>query len=69
MHLRMDIAIFWHDHFAFVIGRDAAHLIVAGRHYRNRLLGAIDVGKLHRNLANTRQALVDNLRSEMIEFQ
>jgi len=57
------------DDFAFVIGRNPAHLVVAGRHNRNRLLDRINAGELDRDFANTGQAMVDDFRPEVIELE
>ena len=42
---------------------------MTGRHHRNRLLGAIDIAKLQCDLTNTRQAFIDDFRTEVIKFQ
>jgi hypothetical protein len=45
--------------------RDAAHLVVAGRDDRQRLLEAIDTGELDADLVDARQALHDGRRIEV----
>ena len=48
-----------------VMGRDAAHLVVTGRHDRQRFLQAIDTGKLDTDFVDARQALHDGGRIEV----
>jgi hypothetical protein len=49
-----------HD-LAQVVGRNAAHLVVAGRHHRQRFLEAIDAGELDADLMDAGQSLHDGL--------
>src|SRR5690606_36551002 len=53
-----------HD-FAVVVGRDAAHVVVHGRDYRDRLLLDVDVGEDARAFRDARQLLVDVGRIEV----
>ena len=57
------------DHLPHVIGGHAAHLVVHRRHHRDRLADRVDVGELDRDLADSRQAQVDHLGSQMIQLQ
>src|SRR5262249_47028158 len=52
------IAVLRYYYLPVVIGRDTTHLIVAGRHDRNRISHRIHVGELERDLAYSGQALV-----------
>jgi hypothetical protein len=58
-HDGIHVAVLRHDDTTGVMGRDTAHLVVTGRHDRQRLLEAIDTGKLQADFADTRQALHD----------
>jgi hypothetical protein len=51
------------------MGRDATHLIVTGRHDRQRLFQAIDTSELQADFMDTRQALHDGGRVEMGDVQ
>src|SRR5262249_12111893 len=57
------------DDLSVIVGRYAAHLIVAGRHDRDRLPHRVHVGKLLRDLAYARQALADSFLAEMVELE
>src|SRR5690606_4759639 len=57
------------NNLAIDVGRNAAHLIVNRRHNGDRILDRIDVGKLNRDFTNGRQALLDGIRTKMIELE
>ena len=68
-HDRVGIAVGLGQHFAVIVRRDAAHVVVDGRQYRDRLLGHVDAGEDARALGDAGQALVQHLRVEMVEVQ
>ena len=53
------------DHLAVDVGGNAAHLVVDGRHHRDRLTGDVYVGKVVTNLQHRRQALHDGLGAQV----
>src|SRR5690606_27796806 len=55
--------------FAPVVGRNAAHVVVNGRQNRDRLAGHVDAGEDLGRFGDTRQALVDHGRIEVIQVQ
>ena len=57
------------DHLGAPVGRDAAHVVVAGRHDRDRLLGDVDAGEDPGGLRDAGQALVQELGVEMLEVE
>ncbi len=63
------IAILLDDDLAVIIGRDAAHVVMHRRQHRDRLLGQIDAGENLGALRNSGQALMQDLRIEMIEVE
>ena len=68
-HDMVGIAVLHRHHFAVNVGRDAAHVVVAGRQDRDGLARDIDAGKDTRGLCDARQALVDDLGIEMLDVQ
>ena len=62
-------AIFGRHHLAVDVGRNTTHLVVDGRHHRDRLLGRVDVGELVTDLQNRRQALLDGIGADMTQVQ
>ena len=52
-------------HLAVDIGRDATHLVMDGRHHRNRLFGDVDVGKVVANFEHRRQTLHDGFNAQV----
>ena len=66
---RIRIAVLLRQHFAVIIGRNTAHIVMHGRQYGYRLLRHIDARE---NLGAFRDAgkpLVQNLRVEMVKMQ
>ncbi len=63
------IAIADGDDLAVEVRRDAAHVVVHGRGHRNRLARQVDAGEGLRRLGNARQALVQDLRVDMVEVK
>ena len=57
------------DDFGFHVGRNAAHVVMHGRQYRDRFLGHIDTGKNTGGFSDTRQAGMDDIGIEMFEVQ
>jgi hypothetical protein len=53
------------DDLAVDVGRDAAHLVVDGRHHRDRFLGDVDVGEVVADLEHRGQALQDGLGAQV----
>jgi hypothetical protein len=51
------------------VGRDTAHLVVDGRHDRDRFLGRIDVGELVADFQNRRQTLLDGVGADVAQVQ
>jgi hypothetical protein len=68
-HDRVGIAADLGQHFAVIVGRDAAHIVVHRRQHRDRLLGDVDAGKNAGRFGDARQALVQNVRIEMVQMQ
>ena len=66
---RVGVAVRAGHHLGQVVGRDAAHVVVAGRHHRDRLPGDVDAGEDLRGLRDAGQALVQQIRVEMLEMQ
>ncbi len=58
-------AILRHHDLTVVVRRDAAHLVVDGRDHRDRFLDRVDVGELHADFADRRQALHDGLGADV----
>ncbi len=57
-----------HD-LAVIVRRHAAHVVMHGRQHRDRLLGHVDAGEDLRGLGDAGQALVQQLRVEVLEMQ
>ena len=53
------------DHLAVDVGGNATHLVMNGRHHRDRLTGDVHVGKVVTNLKHRRQALHDGLGAQV----
>ena len=66
---RVGIAVGRAQHLAVIVGRDAAHVVVHGRQDRDRLARDVDAGEDLRGLGDAGQALVHDLRVEMLEVQ
>src|SRR5690606_2186105 len=64
-HHRVRIAVLQLYHFAVVVGRHAAHVVVDGGDHRDRLLLHVDAGEDPRALGDAGQLLVDVLRIEV----
>ena len=62
-------AVFPGNHFAMIVRRNAAHLIMNGRHHGNRFLDRIHVAELDGNLANGRQAFVNDICAKVVQFE
>jgi hypothetical protein len=63
------IAALGRDHLAVDVGRDAAHLVVDGRHDGDRFLGRVDVGELVADFQDRGQALHDGVGAEVAQVQ
>ena len=63
------IAVLQGQHFAVIVRRDAAHVVVDGRQNRDRLLGHVDAREDLGALRDAGQALVQDLRIEVVEMQ
>ena len=57
------------QHLAVVVRRDTAHVVVHRGQHRDRRLGDIDAGEHLGGLGNPRQALVQQLRTQMFQVQ
>ncbi len=57
------------DHLGRVVGRDAAHVVMAGWHHRDRLPRDVDAGEDLGGLRDAGQALVEQRRVEVLEVQ
>jgi hypothetical protein len=57
------------EHFAVIIGGDAAHVVMHGWQYWDRLAGDIDASENLGALGNAGQTLMQDFRIEMIEVQ
>ena len=68
-HDEVVVAVLLGQRLAVIVGGDAAHVVVHGRHDRDRLPGDVDPGKDARQLGDPRQPLVQHRRIEMIEMQ
>jgi hypothetical protein len=54
---------------AVIVGRNAAHIVVDGRQDRDRLLGHVDAGEDLGAFGDARQALVQDLRIQVVQVQ
>lgn len=63
------IISFGNNDFAQVVGGNAAHHVVRGRHNGNRVFNRVDAGKLNGNFANARQFGFDFFRADVVDFQ
>ena len=68
-HHGLGVAALRHHHLAVIIGRDAAHLVMAGRHHRDRVLDRVHVGELLGDLADAGQALADGFLAQVVELE
>ena len=66
---RIGVAVFQGDDFAMIVGRDPAHIVMDGRDDRDRLTRQIDAGERLRSLGDSGQALVQDLRVNMVEVK
>ena len=51
------------------IGRDAAHLVVDGRHHRDRFAGDVYIGEIVSDLQHRGQSFVDRFLAQMRHVQ
>ena len=65
----LGIAVAQGDDLSMQIGRHATHIVVDGRQHRDRLARDVDPGEDPRSLADAGQALMQELRAEMLEMQ
>ena len=63
------VAVLQGQHLAVIVRRDAAHVVMDGRQNRDRLLRHVDAGEDLGAFRNARQALVQDLRIEMVEMK
>ena len=63
------IAALLSQHFAMIIGRDAAHVVVDRREHRDWLTAKVNTGKHFGAFRDARQTLGQDLRIQMIEMQ
>ena len=68
-HDAVGIAVLQRHHFAMIIGRDAAHIIMDRRRDRDRLARQIDARENLRRLRNAGQPLGQYLRIDMVEVK
>ncbi len=68
-HHGVVVAVLLGQHFAVIIGGDAAHVVVHRRRDRDRLAGDVDIGENPRRFGNARQPFVQHLGIEMVEVQ
>ena len=68
-HDCVGIAVLQGHHLAVIVRRDAAHVVMDGRQDRDRLLGHVDAGEDLGAFRDAGQALVQDLRVEMVEVQ
>ena len=68
-HHRIGIAIPRAHHLGAPVGGNAAHVVVAGGHHRDRFLGDVDPGEDTGGLGDARQPLVDQFRRQMFQVQ
>src|SRR3981189_3364625 len=68
-YYRFRIALTFRDHLAMQAGRHTAHIVVDGGQHRDRLPRHVDAPKDPRCLADARQALMQNVRAEMLQMQ
>ena len=57
------------QHFAPIVGWNAAHVVMHGRQHRDRLARHIDAGEDLGAFRDTRQTLMQHGRIEMVEMQ
>src|SRR5574344_3081473 len=55
-------------HLAVDVGGNATHLIVNGRHHRDRFLGDVHVGEVVADLFHRRQTLADGLCTQVVQL-
>ena len=63
------IAVFQRHHFAAIVGRDAAHIVMHCRDHRDRLLGGVDAGEDLGGFGDAGQALMQHFGAEMVELE
>ena len=68
-HNRIRIAAFFGQHFAVIVGWDAAHVVVNGWEHGDGLAAQIDARKNLGAFRDARQTLRQNLRVQVIEMQ
>ena len=68
-HDRLGIAVLQCHDLAVKIRRDAAHVVMHRRQHRYRLPGDVHARENPRRLGDARQALLDDLRAEVLEMQ
>jgi hypothetical protein len=68
-HHEVVVAVLLGQRLAVIVGGDAAHVVMHGRHDRDRLAGEVDAGEDARGLRDAGQPLVQHHRIEMIEVQ
>ena len=68
-HDRIGIAVLQVHDLAIAVGRHAAHVVVAGGLHRYRLLRGVHAREDARRLGDTRQALMDDLRVQMLDVE
>src|SRR5690606_33689264 len=66
---RSGFAVGYADDLTIDVGGDATHLVVYGRHNRDRVLDGIDVGELDGDFADGRQALLDGFRTQVVQLE
>ncbi|HEY0676528.1 MAG TPA: succinate dehydrogenase flavoprotein subunit, partial [Immundisolibacter sp.] len=64
-----DFAVALGQHLAVIVRGDAAHVVVDGRQHRDRLVRHVDAGEDLGALRDAGQALVDDLRVEVVQVQ
>ena len=68
-HNGFSIAVDERNNLAFVIRRNATHVVMHGRQHGNRVPGYIDAGENTRRLGNAGQLLFDHVRPQVLEMQ
>ena len=63
------VAVLLGQRLAVIVRRDAAHIVVHGRHDRDRLARQVDAGEDARGFRDAGQPLLQHLGIEMIEVQ
>jgi hypothetical protein len=66
---RCPVAVLQRDDLAPIIAGDAAHIVVDGRHHRQRLAGEVDAGEDLAGLGDAGKALGQHVAGDVVEVE